>query len=134
MTLDQLVAEVAAAPTQVEAFKVLMDCLKIEIDDACAGDSQPPSIQSKFDAVFGQVTGKAHEILNAIETGKSALEPLKVKEVPASSPQGPVSTAPTSGVFVDKPVVVPTPEPVVEPNPVPNPFMQPPVNQTAAQA
>lgn len=111
MTLDQLIAEVAAAPTQVEAFQVLMDCLKIEIDDASCGDSPPPSVQSKFDTIFSQASAKATEILNAIETGKPALEPIVVKPVPASAPNGPVTLMPEPVVFKDKPV--PVPEPLV---------------------
>jgi hypothetical protein len=103
MTLDQLIAEVAKAPTQIEAFTVLMKCLEIEMKDASAGDSAPPSVQTKYDAVFSSATGKAHEILAAIETGKPTLEPVPVKEVPASDPRGPVTPIPPSAVFVDKP-------------------------------
>jgi len=109
MTFEQLLAEVAAKPSQVEAFETLMTCLKIEIADASAGDSPPPSIQTKFDAIFSQASAKANEILNAIETGKPALAPIVAKEVPASAPNGPVSLVPEPMVFKDKPI----PEPEV---------------------
>jgi hypothetical protein len=109
MTLDQLIAEVAKAPTQMQAFTVLMQCMEIEMKDASAGDSPPPSVQTKYDAVFSSATSKAHEILAAIETGKPPLEPVPVKEVPASDPRGPVTPIPTSAVFQDKPATaVPT--------------------------
>lgn len=106
MTIDQLIAEVAAAPTQEEAFGVLMTCLKIEIADAATGDTPPPSIQTKFDSVFSQAAAKACEILNAIETGKPALAPVVAKEVPASAPNGPVTLVPEPVVFKDKPAPV----------------------------
>jgi hypothetical protein len=135
MTLDQLIAEVAKAPTQIEAFTVLMKCLEIEMKDASAGDSAPPSFQTKYDAVFSSATSKAHEILAAIETGKPALEPVPVKEVPASDPRGPVTPIPPSAVFVDKPATAvpstkaeekasndPSPK-LFDPNPKPEPVV-----------
>lgn len=104
MTLDQLIAEVAAAPTQVEAFNVLMNCLSIEMRDASAGNSPPPSVQEKYDEVFSGATSKANEILNAIEFGKPPLDPVKVKEVPAFDPNGPMSPpAPQQRVFIERP-------------------------------
>jgi hypothetical protein len=124
MTLDQLIAEVAAAPTQIDAFTVLMKCLEIEMKDASSGDSAPPSVQTKYDAVFAGATGKAHEILNAIETGKPALEPVKVKEVPASSPSGPFSTSAKPIVFNEGRL----PKDESAPKPVPEPFVTKPVN------
>lgn len=111
MTLDQLIAEVAAAPTQIDAFKVLMKCLEIEMKDASSGDSAPPSVQTKYDAVFSGATSKAHEILNAIENGKPPLDPVKVKEVPASNPNGPFTSQPEPLVFKEK---APEPEPEPE--------------------
>jgi hypothetical protein len=106
MTLDQLIAEVASKPTQVEAFTTLMTCLQIEMNDAIVGDSPPPSVQSKFDSVFSQASGKAAEILNAIETGKPALDPIVKAPVPASDPGGPVTKAAEPVVFKDKPIPV----------------------------
>lgn len=103
MTLDQLIAEVAAAPTQVEAFDVLMNCLSIEMRDASAGNSPPPSVQEKYDEVFSGATSKANEILNAIEFGKPPLEPVKAKETPAFDPNGPMSPATQQRVFIERP-------------------------------
>jgi hypothetical protein len=103
MTLEQLIAEVAKAPTQVEAFTVLMNCLKIEMNDASSGDSPPPSVQGKYDSVFSSAIGKAHEILHAIETGKPALESVSVAAKPAFDVGGPHTPPPPSAVFVDKP-------------------------------
>ena len=109
MTLDQLIAEVAAQPTQVDAFAKLMECLRIEFNDALVGDSPPPSVASKYDSVFSGAAGKANEILNAIETGKPPLEPIKVEKPAASDPSGPVTKSPEPLVFKDKPI--PEPEP-----------------------
>jgi hypothetical protein len=103
MTLDQLIAEVALQPTQAKAFTTFLDCLKIEIDDVFAGDSMPPSLQTKYDSVFDAAATKANDILHAIEDGKPALDPLPVKVVSPSDPGGPVSATPTQTVFVDKP-------------------------------
>lgn len=103
MTLDQLIAEVAAQPTQVQAFQKLMECMGIELADASTGNSPPPSVKSKYDEVFSQASGKANEILNAIEFGKPPLEP--VKEPPASAINGPASPN-LSPVYQDKPRVV----------------------------
>ncbi len=116
MTLDQLVAEVAAQPTQVKAFETFMECLKIEADDVFAGDSMPPSLKTKYDGVFSGASGKAAEILNAIETGKPALEPVKKPVVSPSDPSGPTSSVkPTT--FVDKTETAP-PSKAAEPKPV----------------
>jgi hypothetical protein len=105
MTIDQLIAEVAAKPTQVEAFKTFLACLKIELDDATVGDTPPPSVTSKYGSIFSTATGKANEILTAIENGKPALDPVAKTVVSPSDPSGPHS-AHTSTVFVDKPATV----------------------------
>lgn len=105
MTLDQLIAEVAAQPTQVAAFNRFLACLKIELDDATMGDTPPPSVTSKYGSIFSAATGKANEILTAIEKGKPALDPVPAKVVSPSDPGGPRS-AHTSTVFVDKPATV----------------------------
>jgi hypothetical protein len=118
MTLDQLIAEVAAQPTQVKAFTVLMECLQSEIKDASAGNTPPPSVQSKYDSVFDETAAKANEILAAIETNKPALEPIR--PAPASSPSGPKTSA-EPVVFVDKPKT----EPTVAPAAIPSPFGEP---------
>jgi len=122
MTIDQLIAEVAKQPTQVDAFKTFMTCLKIEMDDVFVGDSLPPSLQGKYDSVFGTASDRSNDVLHAIEDGKPVLEP--VKPPPASAPGGPVSpSAPL--VFVDKPETIPpsnkVPEPAKEPEKLPEP-------------
>lgn len=128
MTLDQLIAEIAAQPTQTEAFNVLMSCLSIEMKDASAGNSPPPSVQSKYDEVFSGATSKVNEILHAIEDGKPPLEPIPVKTAPASDPTGPVSPTQKSTVFVEKPVV----EPVTTTD-EPNPAFIPVDNRSASE-
>jgi hypothetical protein len=106
MTIDQLIAEVAAQPTRVAAFNTFLACLKIEMADADVGDTPAPAVKSKYDAIFSQAEGKANEILTAIEKDKPHLEPLRA--VPASAPGGPASPH-VSTVFVDKPgTVVPS--------------------------
>lgn len=108
MTFEQLLAEVAAQPTQEKAFQVLIDCLKIEMTDAAAGNSPPPSLQAKYDEIYGTAFGKANLILHAIEDGKPALDPLPVKEAPAFDPSGPMSPTAKPAVFVDRPRPVDT--------------------------
>lgn len=120
MTFEQLLAEVAAQPTQVKAFQVLVDCLKIEMTDASTGNSPPPSLQAKYDEIFGTAFNKANDLLHAVEDGKPALEPLPVKSEPASDPSGPQSPTVRPTVFVDKPI--PTPAPVVSDTPPASPF------------
>jgi hypothetical protein len=109
MTFEQLLAEVAAQPTQEKAFQVLIDCLKIEHTDAAAGNSPPPSIQAKYDEIYGTAFNKANLILHAIEDGKPALDPLPVKEAPAFDPSGPMSPTAKPAVFVDRPRPVDAP-------------------------
>jgi hypothetical protein len=103
MTIDQLIAEVAAQPTRVAAFNTLLACLQIELDDVSVGNAMPPSVKSKYSAILGQANEKANEILTAIEKGKPPLEPLRA--IPASAPGGPASPYPST-VFVDKPSTV----------------------------
>ena len=105
MTIDQLIAEVAAQPTQVAAFNSFLACLKIELHDATVGDTPPPSVAAKYDFIFSTATGKANEILSAIETGKPALAPVE-KAASPSDPGGPKS-ATASTVFTDKPKTAP---------------------------
>lgn len=105
MTIDQLIAEVAAQKTRVAAFNTLMECLRIELDDASVGDSPPPSVKSKYDGVFSQANGKANEILTAIEKDKPPLDPVQTAVSP-SDPRGPVSASKPT-VFVDKPKTAP---------------------------
>jgi len=114
VTLDQLIAEVAAQPNQVEAFNKLMECMRIEMNDASSGNSPPPSVQSKYDEVFSQITSRSNEVLNAIEYGKPPLEPVAVKESPAYDPQGPKTENPNR-VFVEKPAPEIGPDPVLDP-------------------
>ena len=102
MTMDQLIAEVAAQKSQVAAFSTFLACLKIELDDATVGDSPTPSVASKYDSIFSGATGKANEILTAIEKDKPALDPVPAKVASPSDPAGPV-TASKPTVFVDKP-------------------------------
>jgi hypothetical protein len=104
MTIDQLIAEVAAQPTRVAAFNTFLACLQIELDDVSVGNAMPPSVKSKYSAILGQANDKANEILTAIEKHKPPLEPLRA--VPASAPGGPASPQPPSTVFVDKPSTV----------------------------
>jgi hypothetical protein len=104
MTIDQLIAEVAAQPTRVAAFNTFLACLQIELDDVSVGNALPPSVKAKYSAILGQANDKANEILTAIEKHKPPLEPLRA--TPASAPGGPVSPQPASTVFVDKPKTV----------------------------
>ncbi len=127
MTLDQLIAEVAAQPTQVKAFTTLMEALQSEIKDASVGNSPPPSVQSKYDDVFAQASGKANEILHAIEKGKPHLDPLAKVTPPPFDPAGPMTATPPK-TFIDKPKA-PVVEPAVvtssPPPAVPSPFGAP---------
>lgn len=107
MTLEQLIAEVAAQPTQVKAFQVFIDCLKIEMTDAAAGNSPPPSLQAKYDEIFGTAFNKANELLHAFEDGKPALDPLPVKDALAMDPSGPKTVSAAPRVFVEKPPASP---------------------------
>jgi hypothetical protein len=111
MTLDQLIAEMAAQPSQVRAFQVMIDCLKIEMTDAAAGNSPPPSLQAKYDEIFGTAFNKANEFLHAIEDGKPGLDPLPAKVEAASDPMGPKSETVQPAVFKEKPVVLDEPAP-----------------------
>jgi hypothetical protein len=104
MTIDQLIAEVAAQPTRVAAFNTFLACLQIELDDVSVGNALPPSVKSKYGTILGLANDKANEILTAIEKHKPPLEPLRA--VPASAPGGPASPQPPSTVFVDKPATV----------------------------
>jgi hypothetical protein len=104
MTIDQLIAEVAAQPTRVAAFNTFLACLQVELDDVSVGNALPPSVKSKYSAILGQANEKANEILTAIEKHKPPLEPLRA--IPASAPGGPASPQPPSTVFVDKPATV----------------------------
>jgi hypothetical protein len=106
MTTDQMIAEIAAKPTQVAAFNAFLACLKIELDDATVGDSPPPSVASKYDSIFSAATGQANEILTAIEKDKPALDPVPAKVASPSDPAGP-QTASKPTVFMDKPKTVP---------------------------
>jgi hypothetical protein len=120
MTIDQLIAEVAAQPTQVAAFSTFLKCLQIELDDATMGDTPPPSVTTKYGSIFSTATGKANEILTAIEKGKPALDPVPAKVAAPFDPGGPRSPAHTSTVFVDKPATVVTP--AVASSSIPSPF------------
>ena len=111
MTIDQLIAEVAAQPTQVAAFSTFLKCLQIELDDATVGDTPPPSITTKYGSIFSTATSKANEILTAIEKDKPALDPVPVHVAAPSDPSGPISPMPKPLVFVDKPATVIPPAP-----------------------
>jgi hypothetical protein len=104
MTIDQLIAEVAAQPTRVAAFNTFLACIQVELDDVSVGNALPPSVKSKYSSILGLANDKANEILTAIEKHKPPLEPLRA--VPASAPGGPASPQPPSTVFVDKPSTV----------------------------
>ncbi len=121
MTLEQIIAEVAAQPTQVKAFAVLMECLQSEMNDASLGNTPPPSVQSKYDTIFSEASGKANEILTAIEKGKPDLEPVAPKS--PSDPGGP-KTAVEPVVFVDKPKTEPVTPIAATPHAstIPSPF------------
>jgi hypothetical protein len=77
-------------------------------------------VQSKYDTIFSQASGKANEILTAIQKGKPDLAPL----VPEgkSDPAGPKTSAQPT-VFIDKPKA----DPVVVPpaSAIPSPFGEP---------
>jgi len=103
MTIDQLIAEVKAAPTREKAFAILMETLKSEINDASLGNRPPPSVQAKYDDVFGQALGRSNDILHAMHDDKPHLEPLKVTPPSPSDPAGPKGATPAPQVFQDKP-------------------------------
>jgi hypothetical protein len=123
MTIDQLIKEVAGQPTQVAAFNMLLTCLQIEMKDADAGDTPPPSVKSKYDSIFAQASAKANELLTAIEKDKPALDPVAKAVVSPSDPGGPQSPTHSSTVFVDKPATVaPSIAPAVASSGIPSPF------------
>lgn len=79
-TLDQVLADVTAESSQINAVGALITGLKQQIADALSGATLPPAVQAKVDSIFATAEANKAAIQSAIDANASAAPPA----VPAS--------------------------------------------------
>lgn len=71
-TLDDVLADVTAEPTQIAGLKTLILGLAQQLADALAGVNLPPAVQAKVDAIFAGAEANKAAIADALNAGTPA--------------------------------------------------------------
>jgi len=75
-TLDQVLEDVNAEPTQIASLSTLILALKQQVADALAGITLPQAVQLKVNAIFDQTEKNKQLFIDAINaTTEPAPEP-----------------------------------------------------------
>ncbi len=68
-TLDQILDDVTAEPTQIDSLSALIAGLKQQLADALSGVTLPTAVQAKVDAIFTQAEANKQKLVDAINAG-----------------------------------------------------------------
>jgi hypothetical protein len=68
MTVDDLVAAVAAEDTVIDSAIAFINGLEQQLADALSGATLPPAVQTKVDALFADINAKKDALATAITT------------------------------------------------------------------
>ncbi len=71
-TLDQILDDVNAEPTQIDSLSALIAGLKQQLADALSGVTLPTAVQAKVDSIFNQAEANKQKLVDAINNAGPA--------------------------------------------------------------
>ena len=103
-TLDEVLADVAKETDEAASITALLNGLRQQIADALAGQTIPPPLQAKVDAIFAAAVAGNAAIVQAIQDpGQPPAPPAPPGEEPASLPSAGPPNPPVTEPSTDAP-------------------------------